>query len=102
LAVIERRNREKASLLYDAIDRHPDLYRGHAHLDSRSAMTVTFRLRREELEASFLAQAEAAGLIGLKGHRLVGGFRASLYNAMSLDGVQALVEHMDRFAEQHG
>ena len=101
LEALAVRNLEKASLLYDAIDRHPDVYRGHAHLDSRSTMTVTFRLRREALEASFLAQAEARGLIGLKGHRLVGGFRASLYNAMSLEGVQALVEHMDRFAEAH-
>lgn len=102
LEVIARRNREKASLVYDAIDRYPDVYRGHAHLDSRSEMTVTFRLRREELEASFLAEAEAQSLIGLKGHRLVGGFRAALYNAMSLDGVTALVEHMERFAERHG
>lgn len=99
LEVLAKRNREKASLLYDVIDRHPDVYRGHAHLDSRSEMTVTFRLRQESLEQSFLAQAEAKGLVGLEGHRLVGGFRASLYNAMTLEGVEALVEHMDRFAE---
>lgn len=99
LEVLAKRNREKASLVYDAIDRHPDVYRGHAHLDSRSEMTVTFRLRQESLEQSFLAQAEARGLVGLEGHRLVGGFRASLYNAMTLEGVEALVEHMDRFAE---
>lgn len=102
LEVIARRNREKASLLYDVIDRYPEVYRGHAHLDSRSEMTVTFRLRREDLEASFLAQAEAKGLVGLKGHRMVGGFRASLYNAMTLEGVQALVSHMEEFAESLG
>lgn len=63
---------------------------------------MTFRLRREDLEASFLAQAEAKGLVGLKGHRMVGGFRASLYNAMTLEGVQALVSHMEEFAESLG
>lgn len=102
LAEMERRNREKAALLYDALDRHPGFYRGNAHLDSRSAMTVTFRIRREELEPAFLAQAEERGLMGLKGHRSVGGLRASLYNAMTLDGVAALVEHMDRFVAVHG
>jgi len=99
LEVFAKRNREKASLLYDVIDRYSDVYRGHAHLDSRSEMTVTFRLRQESLEQSFLAQAEAKALVGLEGHRLVGGFRASLYNAMTLEGVQALVEHMESFAE---
>ncbi len=102
LAEIARRNREKAALLYDAIDRHPDFYRGHAHLDSRSTMTVTFRLRQEELEGGFLAQAEEKGLVGLKGHRSVGGMRASLYNAMAIEGVQALVDHLERFAKKHG
>lgn len=101
LAEIERRNREKATHLYDAIDRFPDMYKGHAHLDSRSAMNVTFRLRSEELEKKFLAEAEELGLVGLKGHRSVGGCRASIYNAMPLAGVQALVDHMERFAKTH-
>jgi phosphoserine aminotransferase len=95
------RNREKATLLYDAIDTAPGFYRGHAHPGSRSRMNVTFRLPSEELEARFVAEAADAGMVELKGHRSVGGIRASIYNAMPLEGVEALVAFMDDFQACH-
>lgn len=100
LAEIERRNLAKAKLLYDAIDAHPDLYQGHARPDSRSTMNVTWRLANEELEKAFLKGAEERDLVGLKGHRSVGGCRASIYNAVALDSVRLLAEYMDSFAGQ--
>jgi phosphoserine aminotransferase len=90
-------NRRKARLLYDAIDRSDGFYRGHARPDSRSIMNVTWRLPTEALEKEFVKQAQERGLFELKGHRSVGGIRASIYNAMPLDGVQALCEFMDDF-----
>ncbi len=90
-------NTEKASLLYDAIDGSDGFYRGHAQRDSRSRMNVTWRLPTVELELAFLAEAEERGLVELKGHRSVGGVRASIYNAMPLEGVQELRELMDAF-----
>jgi phosphoserine aminotransferase len=98
----ERINREKVDLVYAEIDRSEDFYRGHAEPASRSRMNVTFRLRDEDLERRFLAEAEGEGLIELKGHRSVGGVRASLYNAMPVAGARALAGFMRRFAASNG
>lgn len=100
LEAIERRNREKARLLYDVIDAYPELYSGHARPDSRSTMNVTWRLASEELEKAFLAGAEERELVGLKGHRSVGGCRASIYNAMPVESVRLLADYMDAFAKE--
>jgi phosphoserine aminotransferase len=94
-------NRAKARLLYDVLDAHPDFYRGHARPDSRSQMNVTWRLPSEELEAMFLKQAKELSLVELKGHRSVGGIRASIYNAMPKAGVERLREFMLDFHKQH-
>jgi phosphoserine aminotransferase len=94
-------NRQKAQLLYDAIDRSEGFYRGHAQPDSRSLMNVTWRLPSEELEKEFVQQAKEAGLHELKGHRSVGGIRASIYNAMPIEGVRTLVEFMEHFRQKH-
>jgi phosphoserine aminotransferase len=98
---MERENDEKARLLYDAIDA-TDFYRGHADADSRSPMNVTFRLPSEELEKKFTAEATAQKLDGLKGHRSVGGIRASIYNAFPREGVAALVSFMQDFERRNG
>jgi phosphoserine aminotransferase len=98
LEAMHERNREKAALLYDVLDETPDFYRGHAERDSRSLMNVTFRLPTEDLERTFVAQAAAQGLMELKGHRSVGGVRASIYNAMPPEGVAQLAEFMRTFA----
>lgn len=92
------RNREKASVVYDAIDGSEGFYRGHAEPGSRSLMNVTWRLPSEDLERRFIEEAAALGLVELKGHRSVGGIRASLYNAMPLAGAQALADFMRTFA----
>ncbi len=102
LAGAETRNKEKAALIYDTIDNSGGFYRGHADADSRSTMNVTFRLPSEELEKEFAAQATAAGLNGLKGHRSVGGLRASIYNAMPKAGCQALKDFMLEFQRKNG
>ena len=96
LASIESMNEQKASLLYQTIDAS-SMYRGTAAAKDRSKMNVTFRLSSEDLEAKFVTEATAAGLVGLKGHRSVGGCRASIYNAMPLEGIQALVGFMKEF-----
>jgi phosphoserine aminotransferase len=101
LEAAERRNKEKATLLYDAIDAS-GFYRGHAAPDCRSLMNVTFRLPTEELEKQFVSEATKAGLDGLKGHRSVGGCRASIYNAFPKEGVEALVAFMKEFERTHG
>ena len=93
---IEKINNEKADLLYEMID-STDFYRGTAAIEDRSTMNITFRLPSEELEAAFIKEGTAAGFIGLKGHRSVGGVRASIYNAFPLEGVKALVEFMKDF-----
>jgi len=93
---IEKANRKKAGLLYAAID-GSDFYRGTVRPDSRSIMNVTFRLPSEELEAKFVAEALENGMIGLKGHRSVGGIRASIYNAVPLAAVETLVDFMEKF-----
>ena len=95
------RNQHKAATLYAAIDRS-DFYRGVAAPDSRSRMNVTFRLPTPELEKRFAQEAEAAGLAGLKGHRSVGGLRASIYNAFPEAGVDALAAFMTEFERVHG
>ncbi len=95
-------NRQKARLLYDVIDQSDGFYRGHAHPESRSLMNVTWRLPSEELEKEFVKQAQARGLYELKGHRSVGGIRASIYNAMPLEGVEALRDFMLEFVKGCG
>jgi len=97
-----RRNAEKAALVYNAIDGSGGFYRGHAQPQSRSRMNVTFRLPSEELEKKFVKQAEAQRLIGLKGHRSVGGLRASLYNAFPVEGARALAQFMAEFQRVNG
>jgi len=94
-------NQQKAQLLYEAIDRSEGFYRGHAQPDSRSLMNATWRLPSEELEVQFVKEAKEAGLHELKGHRSVGGIRASMYNAMPIDGVRTLVEFMEHFRQKH-
>jgi len=101
LEAAEKRNSEKASLIYDVID-SSGFYRGHAQPDCRSLMNVTFRLPSEDLEKQFVSEATKAGLDGLKGHRSVGGIRASIYNAFPKDGVEALVAFMKEFERTHG
>jgi phosphoserine aminotransferase len=101
LTAMQRENEEKAKMLYDAIDA-TDFYRGHADPDSRSIMNVTFRLPSEELEKKFTAEATAQRLDGLKGHRSVGGIRASIYNAFPRAGVEALVAFMKEFERKNG
>jgi phosphoserine aminotransferase len=101
LSAIDARNARKADKLYAEIDR-TGYYRGHAHKDSRSRMNVTFRLPSEELEKKFAKETTAAGLDGLKGHRSVGGIRASIYNAFPEAGVDALVAFMQEFERKNG
>jgi phosphoserine aminotransferase len=97
-----RRNEAKAGLLYRAIDDSGGFYRGLARADSRSRMNVTFRLPSEELEKKFVKRATAEGLDGLKGHRSVGGLRASLYNALPVESAEALVQFMAEFQRVNG
>ena len=98
---MERINQEKAALIYDHIDQS-DFYKGTAEKDSRSLMNVTFRLPDEELEKKFVAQAMEQGMGGLKGHRSVGGCRASIYNATSIDSIKILKEFMTEFEKKNG
>jgi phosphoserine aminotransferase len=102
LEAIGRRNDEKARLLYDALDGSGGYYRPHAKPGSRSRMNVTFRLPSEELEERFVSEAKAQKLDGLKGHRSVGGIRASIYNAFPKAGVEALVSFMKEFQRRSG
>jgi phosphoserine aminotransferase len=101
LEKMEEINRQKAGLLYDFID-GSGFYQGTARKDSRSLMNVTFRLPSEDLEKEFVAEALKENLGGLKGHRSVGGCRASIYNATGLDGVRALVAFMAEFERKRG
>jgi phosphoserine aminotransferase len=101
LAAMAEVSTRKAARLYAEIDR-TGFYRGTATKDSRSLMNVTFRLATEELENMFVKEATAAGLDGLKGHRSVGGIRASIYNAFPEEGVGALVEFMREFERHRG
>jgi phosphoserine aminotransferase len=101
LEAIAKINERKAGKLYDEIDR-TGFYRGTAAKDSRSLMNITFRLPGEDLENTFVKESTAAGLDGLKGHRSVGGMRASIYNAFPEEGVEALVQFMREFERKHG
>lgn len=101
LDVVYRRNQQKAAIVYGAVDESDGFYRGHAAADSRSLMNVTFNLPTAELEAAFVAQAVERGLVGLKGHRSLGGCRASLYNAVTEEGCQALADFMHEFKRTH-
>ncbi|MEM7368489.1 MAG: 3-phosphoserine/phosphohydroxythreonine transaminase [Bacteroidota bacterium] len=101
VSAVEQVNREKAKILYDFLDQSSCFY-PHVHGADRSLMNVTFSLADESLNASFLQASTSAGLVGLKGHRSVGGMRASLYNAMPLAGLKALVEFMKTFEEKRG
>jgi phosphoserine aminotransferase len=101
LAAMAERNRAKATLLYDYID-GSGFYRNPVEASARSWMNVPFTLPNDALDAPFLKESEAAGLLALKGHRAVGGMRASIYNAMPLAGVQALVDFMKDFAKRNG
>jgi phosphoserine aminotransferase len=98
---IERKNTAKAALLYDYLDT-TRFYRSPARREDRSRMNVRFHLHDEALDETFLKGAKAAGMDQLKGHRAVGGMRASIYNAMPIEGVQALVAYMKDFERRHG
>ncbi len=100
IEAMEQKNNEKATILYEAIDA-TDYYRGHAEKDSRSMMNVAFNLPTSELEAKFIAEATAIGLNGLKGHRSIGGCRASIYNAFPKEGIVKLVDFMKEFAKNN-
>lgn len=101
LEAMAKRNAAKAKLVYDAIDNSDGFYKGHADKDSRSFMNVTFRLPSVELENKFAQEALQHGLGGVKGHRSVGGMRTSIYNAMPMEGCQALVDFMEKFHKEN-
>jgi phosphoserine aminotransferase len=102
VAAIERMNIDKSRLLYDTIDGSGGYYVNPVAKADRSRMNVPFKLRDESLDGAFLKGAQARGLLQLKGHRSVGGMRASIYNAMPMEGVQALVDYMREFQRSHG
>jgi phosphoserine aminotransferase len=102
MAAFAERNRRKAELIYGAIDASSGYYRNPVEKAARSWMNVPFTLHDAALDETFLAESKAAGLLTLKGHRAVGGMRASIYNAMPIEGVQALVDFMGEFARKHG
>lgn len=97
LAKVKEINENKSSLIYEAIDQSEGFYSGHAEKEFRSIMNVTFRLPEEEMEKKFLAEAASKGLVNLKGHRSVGGIRASIYNAMPVEGCEKLAAFMKEF-----
>jgi phosphoserine aminotransferase len=99
---IGEKNEQKADAIYQAIERNGEFYSCPVDEKVRSTMNVVFRLPTEDLEKQFIKEAEGKGMLGLKGHRSVGGCRASLYNAMPLDGAQSLAAFMDDFARKHG
>ncbi len=101
LAKMRELNEKKSRLLYDVIDESRGFYQGHAQPHCRSLMNVTYRLPNDEVEAAFLAGAKERGLQYLKGHRSVGGIRASIYNAMPLAGVELLAQFMREFRKKH-
>ena len=94
------RNRKKAKILYDFLD-NSKMFKGTVVPEDRSLMNVPFVTDSDELNAKFVKEAEAAGFVNLKGHRTVGGMRASIYNAMPIEGVQALVEFLRTFENEH-
>ena len=100
LAAMDALRRERSAILYDVLD-NSRLYLPHAERGSRSMMNVTFRTASAELDAEFVAGAKERGLVNVKGHRLTGGMRASIYNAMPVEGVRALAEYMKGFEVEH-
>lgn len=102
LTVVEQRNEEKAKLIYDVIDQSNGFYRGVAHAAHRSPMNITFRMANEELEKQFIKESQENGFVGLKGHRSVGGLRASTYNAVPYESCRALQQFMLDFAQRNG
>lgn len=101
LSAMEAKNQRKAQYIYDVIDNSNGFYIGHAEKDSRSLMNLTFTMADSALEKEFVTQSESQGLIGLKGHRSVGGLRASLYNAMTEEGAKTLAQFMQDFQAKH-
>ena len=101
LTAMQERNESKAALVYDALDAHPDFYKAYAEKASRSFMNVTFGLPTAELEKLFVKEAAKQDMKGLKGHRSVGGIRASIYNAMPREGCEALAAFMEAFYAAH-
>jgi phosphoserine aminotransferase len=101
LSSLEKKNVEKAKLLYDFLD-SSRFFSNPVAKEDRSRMNVPFTLAKPELDAAFLKGAEEQGMVQLKGHRSVGGMRASIYNAMPLEGVQRLVQYMKDFEARHG
>jgi phosphoserine aminotransferase len=102
LTAMERRNTEKAELLYLALDRMSGFYRAPVEKAARSTMNIVFRLPSEELDERFVAEAKKHRMVGLKGHRSAGGIRVSAYNAVSPDNIRALVSFMESFAKANG
>ncbi len=96
---MENRTRDKAGYIYDMIDENPDFFRSPVERDSRSLMNPVFRLPTEDLEKKMIAEAAEAGMVGIKGHRSVGGIRTSIYNAMEPADVQRFVDFAKAFAE---
>jgi phosphoserine aminotransferase len=101
-AAMEKRNRDKAGYIYGMIDENPEFFHCPVEVDSRSIMNLVFRLPTEDLEKKFIADAAEAGMVGIKGHRSVGGIRASIYNAMEPADVQTFVDFAKTFAQAHG
>lgn len=101
LDAMEKRNRDKAKKLYDALDAS-SLFTGVAEKDDRSIMNVTFRSKSADLDQVFIKESEAAGFVDLKGHRSVGGMRASIYNAFPLEGIDALIQFIQQFEKKNG
>ena len=101
LDVLTKQNEEKAQLIYKTIDQSNGFYTGHAELESRSLMNITFRLENETLEKKFLEEAKQAGFVGLNGHRSVGGCRASTYNSVPVEACKALSEFMIQFQKDN-
>ncbi|MFE8600415.1 3-phosphoserine/phosphohydroxythreonine transaminase [Archangium violaceum] len=102
LARLETWNREKGELLYGALDKHAGFYHAPVERESRSYMNVVFKLPTPELDDRFVAEAKKAGMVGLKGYRTMGGIRASIYNAVTVDNVKALVSFMEEFVRKNG
>ncbi|MFK7770302.1 MAG: 3-phosphoserine/phosphohydroxythreonine transaminase [Mariniblastus sp.] len=102
LAEVKKFNDAKAKLLYDVVDQSAGFYQGHAATDDRSIMNVVFKMASDETDEKFLDEAANEGMTSLKGHRSLGGIRASIYNAMPIEGVQALAQFMTDFAQKNG
>jgi phosphoserine aminotransferase len=102
LDAMYKTNKEKGGIIYNAIDNSGGYYKGHAEKDSRSLMNITFRMPNEELEKKFITEATTAGFDGLKGHRSVGGLRASVYNAFPKKGCEDLAAFMKDFQSKNG